>query len=77
MSLPATIKLGLWAPSLADQGFGPFLSPEDLERFQGDDLAISRLHIGGLITISAHEAARKKLAKKISQALKKFSGPQP
>lgn len=68
--LPGSIQLGLWGPTLAEQGFGPFLDAHDMDHFQQDDAAISRLHVRGLITYSQHIAAREKLAKKIKAALK-------
>lgn len=66
---PASLRLGLWAPTLTEQGFGPFLGA-DLEAFEADDTAISRLHARGLITYSQHVRARERLAKKIATVLR-------
>lgn len=68
--LPTSIQLGVFAPSLAEQGFAPFLLPDELERFQAHDIAISRLHVAGLITYASHIRAREKLAKQIKKALR-------
>lgn len=67
---PSTLSLGLWAPSLREQGFDALLPAEDVDAFMADDTAISRLHARGVISYSAHIKAREKLASKIKAALR-------
>lgn len=64
---PERLQLGLWAPSLTEQGFAPYL--RDIAAFEADDTAISRLHARGLLTFSQHVTAREKLAKRIKASL--------
>lgn len=75
--LPDTLELGIWAPTLAEQGLAPFLGAHDLEHFQADDVAISRLHVRGLISYSAHIKAREKLGKLIKKAIRAPAKPNP
>lgn len=70
---PRSIQLGLWAPTLREQGFDLLLPPERVDHFMQDDAAISRLHIRGLIPYSVHIKAREKLCKAIKAEIAESS----
>lgn len=70
---PISLSLGLWAPTLTEQGFAPYLP--DISAFEADDIAISRLHARGLLTYAQHVLAREKLAKRIKNSLRAISDP--
>jgi hypothetical protein len=62
---PSELSLGLFAPTLTEQGFRPFFGEDQTDAFEADDKAISRLHARGLITYEQHKKAREKLFKRI------------
>ena len=62
------IAMGAMSDSLTDQfksqGFEP---PKDIDHFQKDADAITRLKIRGLLTDSQSDSARKKLMKELAK----------
>lgn len=66
---PKSIQLGGFSPSLTEQGFREILASTDVEHFEKDDIAISRLFTRGMLTYTQHVQAREKLAKKIRTAV--------
>lgn len=66
-------SLGAFGPRLAEQGLEGYLDARDIEHFDRDDEAISRLHMRGIIPYSVHIKAREKLAKSVRMAADRHS----
>lgn len=59
---------GWGAPSIKEQH--PVLSEEIAERFDKDNMAVARLSVRGLLTMSQRDAAYKKLTKNIEATIR-------
>lgn len=62
-----TIELGAMAPKLQEQLKGNRISQDNIDLWQMDADAITRLHLRGFISEAVTEAARKKLVSKIQK----------
>jgi len=72
------IHFGALCPSIAEQLIeqGVVTIPDDINHFQEDADAVTRLVIRGLITDSQASAARRKLLKKIVREVEKATKKQ-
>ncbi len=64
------VCFGALAPKLKEQLKGRKISKADIDHLQRDADALVRVHIRRLISDSTADSARKKLMKKIMQAVK-------
>lgn len=68
MSGRIEIAFGALSPRLADQPIGPLIDADELDHFQRDADAITRLRIRGLMTPSQADAACRRLVKRLEDA---------
>ena len=67
------IRFGALSPSLQEQLAGAGIDPEELERFDRDADAITRLVVREILTDTVATAARRTLLKKIQAAVDAYA----